>query len=245
MFFFLFFLFFAYILILLILLLTDLLKISIIHRLHKRCLFNIIIVYNLPRGTINMNVELLDPAKLKISLLEPDMKLLNITFSRLNYDDTQTRKILWSLLHDAGRITGFNYSKCRLLIEVFPSSGGGCVIYFTRLEEKNRRLRKTKPKPCRIFSFDDPNNLLFAIDALTSLQSAPQNDKYIPELKSALYRMKSKYYLSVTAPPVFADRVSCVLNEFGCFDGALPNDSFFAEHGEVVCEDVLGKFKNK
>ena len=179
-----------------------------------------------------MIIELIDPAKLKISLGDTDMRELDITFGRLNYENLQTRQILRALLQDAGRVTGFNYSAGRLLIEIFPASGGGCVIYFTKLDEKSpRRLKRlrppNKPKLCRVCRFENPDHLLAVMERLKAWSGVPVE-------QCALFLLDGKYYLSVSATGHNSDHVWATLGEFGHFDGHSQSEAFYAEHGRKV-----------
>lgn len=90
-----------------------------------------------------MEIVRINEKKLKLTLDEEDVKRYGVDVSRLDYTDTETRKVLWNLLDEAHVRTGFNAASDRVLIETFPGRRGGCEIYVTLLceggKQKGRR----------------------------------------------------------------------------------------------------------
>lgn len=80
-----------------------------------------------------MELNLIREDKLKVLLTPFDMMKYELTCEKLDYDNTETRKALWSILDSAKRQTGFNAAIGRIRIEVYPEKSGGCAIYITKL----------------------------------------------------------------------------------------------------------------
>jgi len=64
-----------------------------------------------------MELRLVNENKLKIILTNEDMALLDITYEEMDYnDDLGTRRVLWEILDQAKRQTGFDAGKEKLYI---------------------------------------------------------------------------------------------------------------------------------
>ena len=72
--------------------------------------------------------------KLKVLLTPFDMMKYELTCEKLDYDNTETRKAIWSILDFAKRETGFDAAIGKIRIEVYPEKSGGCAIYITKLK---------------------------------------------------------------------------------------------------------------
>ena len=74
--------------------------------------------------------------KLKVTLTEADMESYRLSADSLNWDDTGTRKALWTILDEAKRQCGFDAARERVLVQIFPCRAGGCEMFVTRIGEK-------------------------------------------------------------------------------------------------------------
>ena len=90
-----------------------------------------------------MELNLIREDKLKVLLTPFDMMKYELTCEKLDYDNTQTRKALWSILDFAKQETGFDAAIGKIRIEVYPDRSGGCAIYITKL--KNSDLPSHEP----------------------------------------------------------------------------------------------------
>ncbi|HCC34958.1 MAG TPA: hypothetical protein DEQ02_04725, partial [Ruminococcaceae bacterium] len=141
-----------------------------------------------------MNVEHEEPGRLKIFLKKDDMRQLDITFDQLDYNDAKTRRVLWTILSDVGAASSFISTGSRLLIEVFPASDNGCVIYFTLLKKeqdthRRLKLKKQNLQPA-VFEFTSTEDLLSAFSALYKDANGRID-------RSDLYRFEDRYRLVV------------------------------------------------
>lgn len=71
--------------------------------------------------------------KLKVTLTEADMEIYRLRADELDWDDTGTRKALWSILDEAKKRCGFDAARERVLVQIFPSLSGGCEMFVTRV----------------------------------------------------------------------------------------------------------------
>lgn len=109
--------------------------------------------------------------KLKVLLTPFDMMKYELTCEKLDYDNTETRKAIWSILDFAKRETGFDAAIGKIRIEVYPEKSGGCAIYITKLkgsalpshEPMNETIAKTTPpseKLTAVYQFKDTDSLI-------------------------------------------------------------------------------------
>jgi len=170
-----------------------------------------------------MNIELLEPQRLRISLQGDDLRLLDITFDEFDYENPRVKRVLWTLLSDASRQTGFPLGKGKLLIEVFKAFSGGCIIYFTQLEldKTKTRLKKKKLVPCMV-EFEDSEEMLAAISRLKTEISVID--------KSMLYLLGQHYILAIYPKIGFVGEIGGALSEYG--KPVLFGEAYLAEHGK-------------
>lgn len=95
--------------------------------------------------------------KLKVTLTEKDMENYRLSADTLNWDDTGTRKALWTILDEAKRQCGFDAAREQILVQIFPSRAGGCEMFVTRTGERRRNanfepsrtaLKKSDARTC-------------------------------------------------------------------------------------------------
>jgi len=150
-----------------------------------------------------MELRLLSENKLKITLTNEDMALLDITYEEMDYpDDLGTRRVLWEILDQAKRQTGFDAGKEKLYIQVHRDKGGGCFMYVEKVEEPQgypksdpqvyEKKYKTKlytgvKKKRVLYMFDNLENLLEACNQLNLIGYNAKSDIFADEKKYYLY----------------------------------------------------------
>ncbi len=132
-----------------------------------------------------MRIEKEPSGSLKVELTSGELHQFHLTYNQLDYKEKRTRELLKHLVQHAGAMTGFS-PLGKLMIEVFPAPGSGCVIYFTSLAEKNKRYRKNPP---RAYRFANCGDLYAGVEALGKAVG-----------KSDLYRMDEEYVLVLHSP---------------------------------------------
>ena len=118
-----------------------------------------------------MELNLIREDKLKVLITPFDMMKYELTCEKLDYDNTETRKAIWSILDFAKQETGFDAAIGKIRIEVYPEKSGGCAIYITKLkgsplpshEPMNETIAKTTPtseKITVVYQFKDTDSLI-------------------------------------------------------------------------------------
>lgn len=100
---------------------------------------------------------------LSVELSQDDMKRLDITYEELDYANVETRRVLWTVLDEARRVSGRDISLSdRLIIETQPSQEGGCLIRFTCVPGTRRRKggRTVDETGCLVCDFATVDRLL-------------------------------------------------------------------------------------
>ncbi len=112
--------------------------------------------------------------KLKVTLTEADMESYRLSADSLDWDDTGTRKALWSILDEAKKRCGFDAARERVLVQIFPSLTGGCEMFVTRVGEQrscdekiyeSSPIKRSGSRACFFDSMDDMLAFCRVLDA--------------------------------------------------------------------------------
>lgn len=174
-----------------------------------------------------MRVYFETPQRLKIELDQNDMRELDVTYDELDYNDDKTRRIMNELLYRIGMDSDFSSSNGKLIIEVFPTDKGGCIIYFTSVRNQPVALKKKLKSTVTVWQFDDANDLYCAAKRLYFLNI---------NNKASLYLLSGKYRLAVDD---ISNSEELILSEFS---QKLKNSSAYAytrEHGQLLTADAI------
>ncbi|MBQ4121229.1 MAG: adaptor protein MecA [Clostridia bacterium] len=177
--------------------------------------------------------------KLKIMLSREDLAAWHLDCESMDYDTTETRRALWGILDEAKKKTGFDAAKEKVFVQLFPSMGGGCELYVTKLAEKNETAPVTLCKNLphwekTLYAFSHLEDMLSACARLAECGFASE---------SAAYAEMHTYYLSVgnilpQKKRGFREGVSpCdLVSEYGKKID-LAKEAWLCEHGECICPD--------
>ncbi len=80
-----------------------------------------------------MELLIISDSKIKISLSKNDLDSYKISCDSIDYDTTETRRVVWSLLDDVKKQSGFDAAKSRIFVQIYPSRDGGCELYVSKL----------------------------------------------------------------------------------------------------------------
>lgn len=166
------------------------------------------------------------PSKLKITIDANESAELFCRATAFTCRDPETQSVLRILLQKALRNTNFKLDCKRLYVEMYPSAGGGLIIYFTKTPYRKRYKRNPNAKVVYLLRFSDTNGAIAASKLLS---------RY-PPLKSSLYRYGKSYYLAVSSP--ITEFSPAVIAEFA--DSALCSDTAYAivsEYGSSVIDE--------
>ncbi|MEG1886577.1 MAG: adaptor protein MecA [Oscillospiraceae bacterium] len=122
------------------------------------------------------------PGRLKIILSEQEAIDYNIPEIMLNKNSLFTQTALINILAEGSLQAGFTPGKDSLIIEIYPSEDGGCVIFFE--EERTVAVSIKKNNKSAVYLFEDFEALLFAVKSM-KIQ------------KSDLYSLNKKYYFVI------------------------------------------------
>ncbi len=160
--------------------------------------------------------------RITVDLTKQDMAELDITYEEMDYSTIETRRVIWTLLDEAGKVLGKELDPSRrMLIEAIPKSEGGCVLNFTLLDAK-RRINAQKQLLKK-----QSEGIICEFDSLDSLYRAAAsiNIRY----ESSLYENGGKYRLIICGE-CDSGNTAHFLSEFGRVTGC---DALTCEH---MCE---------
>lgn len=176
-----------------------------------------------------MRIEQKDGGRVKITLDTEDMKKYDITFAELDYNRIDTKRIVWELLSKARAETGFEFYGGNLLVEAFPEPNGGCVLYFSTVNNgKNGRLRLYRGLfGPYIFKFKNCTDMMNACYELKKVMG-----RHI--LKSELYEYEQCYFLALYSASKLDSSIRNVISEYGEAFGEGRKITYIAEHGKLL-----------
>lgn len=183
-----------------------------------------------------MYFERLDGNKLRVRLTEEDLAEFLVTYDGMDYADSATRMMVSEILRRARLESGFTPGDGRLLIEAYPSEGGGCTLLFTAVPPPGRpALGKGGFGPL-VYAFGDIDTV---IDGSVRLFRLCCHRIY----KSSLYRMEQGYRVILYPLDRTGSRASTLLSEYGDLVGEGPAAAALVEeHGTPV---ILGNAIDK
>ena len=193
--------------------------------------------------------------KLKIILTHEDLLSFEMNEDDLDYANTETKRMLWNILHDAKSSVGFNADGHRVLVQLYPSKGGGCEMFVTRLgalscdcqpdlrdlneDEKeedclyrSQRSLSPLPKNGRLgaFCFSCLDDLLSVCRRLASLPHRGRSYAY--------HSNDGRYYLlldGLDATGYFSVDEFSFLHEYGSAQPPSVTETMLSEHGVLLC----------
>lgn len=192
-----------------------------------------------------MNIILITDNRLKVTLTEQDLNGYGIRIEDIDYGNTETKRVFWTILDRAKNETGFDAAQSRIFIQIYPDTQGGCEMYVSRIGEKRpesgERVRcnigsGARKKPTeQVYRFGNLELLMTACRVLTRKGFKGLSTAYITTPNG-----EGECYLSLKAENEWR---SC-LAEYGesCTDKYAKWS--VAEHCTPICErnaaEVLG-----
>ena len=197
-----------------------------------------------------MEMNLIREDKLKVLLTPFDMMKYELTCEKLDYDNTETRKAIWSILDSAKKETGFDAAIGKIRIEVYPEKSGGCAIYITKLEGRDPSAEETmnetsvKPiaaseKTAAVYQFTDADSLIRVCRFLSH--------RGYREESHAFFELTEKggvhYFLQITetTPPSLKKarylRENLFIEEFGTRLDSAECVFYLHERTSPICKD--------
>ncbi len=182
-----------------------------------------------------MELLIISENKIKISLSKNDLDSYNISSESIDYDTTETRRVVWSLLDDVKKQIGFDAAKSRIFVQLYPGRDGGCEMYVSKLglgvdialKNENSTPQKTKIEAVsrEYYIFDGINEVLAVCKMLCSQGYSGHSDAYADE--------DGRFIL---AAEVGTERMMFV-SEFGARQSSDTVELYIREHCRAVCKD--------
>lgn len=154
-----------------------------------------------------------------VDLTEQDMLKLDITYEEMDYSTIETRRVIWTVLDEAGKFLGRELDPSRrMIIEASPKNEGGCVLSFTILDGKRKNAVQKqllkKQSECLICDFESLDALFSAAEGFAG-EIVPESSLYE---KGGRYRLilnnlcnakDLKNYFSEFSCVMSADKLAC------------------------------------
>jgi len=212
---------------------------------------------------------LINNKKLKVMLTPDDMARYELTCENIDCEDAPTRRALRAVLDDASASCGFD-SHERVFIQVYPSRGGGCEIFVTRLTGEDIAASDAEPADGTVRSDAQQYGVKRITSAPAAVSDVPDREYGSPprhtlwrtESMSALISMCAALWRlgGCTADAFYSDERSCVLLLYGgCGSEALASEfsvrvgaslgaeelySYINERCTLICREALGRLSS-
>lgn len=156
-----------------------------------------------------MNITVRNEYRVEVLLSAEEMKIYGITYEEMDYSNTETRRVLWSLANDIKKLSGVTITLSgKLLIEVMKENPDSIRICFTMLSEKEddpisiKQLVKCESLPV-IAEFNNIEDVISAAEAVEA------------NAESMLFESNGKYRLMLYAGTSEKGKLAAVTAEFG------------------------------
>ncbi|MBQ2904618.1 MAG: adaptor protein MecA [Clostridia bacterium] len=129
--------------------------------------------------------------RIVVDLTKQDMLELDITYEDMDYSTIETRRVIWTVLGEAGKALGREFDPSRrMIIEASPKSEGGCTLCFTILDGRKNRF----PQKHTLRKQED--NLICDFDNLDGLfRAAAEAAAPGENIRSSLFELNGTYRL--------------------------------------------------
>ena len=186
-----------------------------------------------------MELIRISDSKIKIMLNAEDMAHYAITSELLNYENTETRRVVWQILDEAKQKTGFGAASDRVLIQVYPSRSGGCEMYVTKVPPSLPHPAEERGAPRHegkraLYAFSCLSDFLHACRQLSCREGVLESTAYVTQ--------EGSYYLLIEeggaeSLPGFAP-VYSPAEEYGeRMKNSGARLAYIKEHATCLCEN--------
>lgn len=176
-----------------------------------------------------MELIVVSDTRLKVVLSPEDMALFRLAPETMEEGDEENREAFAHLFREIRRISGFDATEARVLVQVWRDSRGGCELYITILSSQKGGAGKGEREMRRLrclYSFDSFDRLTAACRVLLSRAYHAPSDAYRGE--------DGRWYLVLEEDGDGADiGPLSVLNEYGSRH-PITVLTLLSEHGKLV-----------
>lgn len=194
-----------------------------------------------------MELLLISENKIKISLTKEDLDGYSITADDIDYDNTETRRVFWTLLDEAKRKTGFDAAKNRIFIQIYPGKDGGCELYVSKLTRPEREtdsshdIFRTSVK--RNVTDKKVNDAVYCFEEISGLISVCKRLKAIGYFQkvSAYSDGEKRFFLSLDSP----EKEFPFIMEYAEAQDSRCARLYINEHCSLICDgDAVERLGN-
>ncbi|MBE6629384.1 MAG: adaptor protein MecA [Ruminococcaceae bacterium] len=178
--------------------------------------------------------------KLKIMLTAEDTRHYELNCDNTDYADLLTRTAFQEILTDVRKETDFDASEDKIYIQMYPSKGGGCELFVTKvgllltndgaqsattlLPRRKERLRRESELQLA-FRFETLEPLLLLCRRMRLKKGTRKSEAWQDE--------KGRWWLLFSAPP---EKKPAYAAEYGKEIRADSARLYLAEHGRMICK---------
>lgn len=179
-----------------------------------------------------MQIDTLAGGTVRITLGQSDMYSYNISYEDITGHSRQTRLALSKLIASIREREGLRLAGDRLLVEVFPSKEGGCLLYLSCLgRADNSDDKKGVSKSRYIIAEGDSLNDIISLCHVLKINCG--------DICSYLYHLDGCYRLIIPAfsKANFIETVSREYAEVSLCGDNVRNET--AEHYRLICNNAV------
>ena len=183
-----------------------------------------------------MDLLLISENKIKISLTKEDLDRYHITADGIDYDNTETRRVFWTLLDEAKRKTGFDAAKNRIFIQIYPGKDGSCELYVSKVSCPERDYADTSNvlRGLGRWRRAEDRRLVYLFDEMESLISVCKRLKSVgySHRVSAYSEGKDRFFLSLDSD----EGELTFIEEYGRAQCSKGIYFYIKEHCRCICD---------
>lgn len=188
-----------------------------------------------------MNIEIMGQKMVKVTLTDNDLKQYHISYDKLDYNNAETRRVVYELIQLIRENTTVDLSSKKILVETFRAKNGGCIFYISANLDI---IAYAKPISKNSSGFNTP--LIFEFSNFDNLCSACKHLYKMYNhiiLKSNLFVNNQNYVLTLYTYFKQDDKIINLATEYGEYfgQGDLKN-ALIAEHSDIIIKNNAIEF---
>ncbi len=172
-----------------------------------------------------MEIVRISNEKIKVSLSDSDMVLLEISCDMLDGSSDIGREAFNRIMDKIKETSGFETYGKRIFVQMFPSKDGGCEMFITKLNDRKYTMVRKRKNVC--YTFHDLNCLIDFCNVANSREYIGSSSFYIDE-------QHRHYYICLERELPFA-------TEFYGKKCCKDTDAYIKEHCILITEEAVSK----
>ena len=193
-----------------------------------------------------MEMILISQNKLKIMISKADLEGFGLNVDMLDYNNTETKRMLWDILTTAKRSVGFDPDGHRVFVQLYPSKSGDCELFVTKIGFSESSIYDVYDKETEASDEDTDtgdDRIVSSIFKMYSLSALTEACRRLTERKVSLQGLvyilnDSFYFIILCSDNGFSyplDDLS-LISEYGTLETS--EDLLFKiyEFGKLICD---------